>query len=150
MVETQINFNEEEVLHKLKHYLPSQGPLKDFVHHNTLHAFQHLKFEDAIHEASAIFGFKVSLSIDEYRALYKKHRIREDILEDRIIKRKGSENADEWIYKIFHKEYDNSISSRLHSLRNNWKQAYNIDLEAQVHTRLFKILNSYMDQEIAN
>jgi len=148
-VETHSTFNEEEILHKLKHYLPSQGPLKDFVHHNTLHAFQHLKFEDGIREASAIFGYKVSLSIAEYRELYKKHRIREDILEDRIIKKKGSENADEWIYKLFHKEYDSSISSRLHSLRNNWKRAYNIDLEAQVHTRLFKILNSYLDQGIS-
>jgi len=27
-------FNEKETLHELKHYLPSQTPLKDFIHHN--------------------------------------------------------------------------------------------------------------------
>ena len=49
-------FNEHEVLHELKHYLPSQAPLKDFIHHNTLHAFQNFKFYDGIRQASKIYG----------------------------------------------------------------------------------------------
>src|ERR1041384_5032451 len=83
-------FNEQEVLHDLKHHLPAQAPLKDFIHHNTLHAFQHLKFYDALRQASGIFGYKVSLSLNEYRKLYADKRIREDILEKVIKERVGT------------------------------------------------------------
>ena len=60
------NYHEHEVLHDLKHYLPAQAPLKDFIHHNTLHAFQNLKWDTAIRKAEKMFGYKVSLSLDEY------------------------------------------------------------------------------------
>jgi hypothetical protein len=37
------SFNEAQVIHELKHFLPAQQALKDFIHHNSLHAFQHMK-----------------------------------------------------------------------------------------------------------
>ncbi|GLZ38412.1 DUF2309 domain-containing protein [Actinokineospora sp. NBRC 105648] len=36
--------------------LPEQGPLQAFVHHNTLHAFEHLPFADAVVRAGELFG----------------------------------------------------------------------------------------------
>ena len=51
-------FDEQHILHELKHYLPTQTPLKDFIHHNSLHAFQQMKFYDAIFKASKIFGYQ--------------------------------------------------------------------------------------------
>ena len=65
------SFNEHEVLHLLKHYLPEQAALKDFIHQNTLQAFQKLKFHNALVTASETFGYKVCLKLGEYRALYK-------------------------------------------------------------------------------
>src|SRR3989337_4450728 len=88
-VKDQTNFDENQVLHELKHYLPAQAPLKDFIHHNTLHAFQNLKFHKAVRAASKIFGYEVSLSLEKYRGLYKSQRIKENILEHIIIQRKG-------------------------------------------------------------
>src|SRR5215218_7755262 len=88
------HFDEKQVLHKLKHYLPSQQALKDFIHHNSLHAFQHMKFYDAIFKASKIFGFQVHLQLGEYRQLYKTGRIREDVLQMVIAAKK--DNVEEW------------------------------------------------------
>ena len=49
-------FDRHHVLHELKHYLPAQAPLKDFVHHNTLHAFQHDTFFVGLKKANELFG----------------------------------------------------------------------------------------------
>src|SRR5688572_28844692 len=97
-------FNEEEVLEDLKHFLPAQAPLKDFIHHNTLHAFQHLKFFKALQLASEIFGYKVSLSLEEYRSLFKKGNINDYILDRLITQRKGTQ-LKEWKEKMLSNEY---------------------------------------------
>ena len=136
-----IHFDETKTLNKLKHYLPHQAPLKDFVHHNTLSSFQEQPFFDAISRASKIFGYKTSLNIEEYRKLYKDHLIREDILENIIIKRKGKESADEWIHNLFHKEFNNSIDSRISHFRAWWKKTYRIDLDHEINNILFSAQN---------
>ena len=42
----------EEIEH-LGHYLPDQGPIQMFIHHNTLHGFEGKPFFKALEEASA-------------------------------------------------------------------------------------------------
>ena len=74
-------FDEEHVLHELKHYLPNQTPIKDFIHHNSLHAYQHMKFYDGIFKAGKIFGFQVTLELKDFRALHKNGRINDEVLE---------------------------------------------------------------------
>ena len=142
-------FNEHDVLHDLKHYLPAQSPLKDFIHHNTLHAFQDLKFDKAIHKASEMFGYTVSLPLDEFRRLYGTKRIKQENLERVIIEKKGKENLSKWLDNVLTKEYDSSISPRIGSLRSNWKSQYRINLDSITHPKIFRILCSYLDQGIS-
>lgn len=137
------------MLHDLKHYLPAQAPLKDFIHHNTLHAFQHLKFFPALWRASNIFGYKVTLSLEEYRALYTDAKISEATLNRIIIERFGKEQLNDWKNKLLSKRYDLNCESRIGKLRSNWETLYNVDLDVLVHPPLFRILCSYLDQGIS-
>jgi uncharacterized protein YbcC (UPF0753/DUF2309 family) len=57
------------------HLLPKQGPIGVFVHHNTLHAFQHLRFEQAVVEASQLFGAEPYMSEAAYRTELARGRI---------------------------------------------------------------------------
>ncbi len=141
-------FDEAHVLHELKHYLPSQTPLKDFIHHNSLHAFQQMKFYDAIFKASSIFGYQVTLQLREFRQLYKNGRIRQDIL-DRLLSEKKGTHAKEWKEKMLSGAYNAERSPRVGRLRPQWKTAYAIDMDLLVQPLLFRILCSYLDQGIA-
>lgn len=142
-------FDEEHLLHALRHYLPTQGPLKDFVHHNTLHAFQDMKFYDAIAKASSIFGYQTTLSLEEYRDLYKIGRVTPAVLESVIKRRKGQEELEVWRTYALDKVYDQSYAPRIGRLRAVWKERYPIDLDNAVQPLLFRILNGYLDQGIS-
>ncbi len=57
------------------HLLPRQGPIGVFVHHNTLHAFEHLPFEKAVKQAAQLFGAEPYMSEASYRAELSRGRI---------------------------------------------------------------------------
>lgn len=142
-------FDISSCLNALKYYLPAQAPLKDFVHHNPLHAFQNLKFHDAINRASKIFGYRTSMSLKKFRALYDQEQIRDEVLEQVIATKKGDGQMREWKQKLLFNEYRHPESPRIGVLRANWKRAYHIDMDSLVHTTLFRIVCSYLDQGIA-
>jgi len=148
-MDKKFHFDEAHVLHELMHYLPSQTPLKDFIHHNSLHAFQEMDFFDAIFKSSRIFGHQATLSINEYRKMYGTNRIRPEILENIIKNRKGEKQLDLWLDKALNQSYDSSFIPRIGQLRSNWKTLYHIDLDNLVQPLLFRILCSYLDQGIA-
>jgi hypothetical protein len=45
-----------EIIEHASHYLPAQGPIKVFIHHNTLHAFEHLPFDVGVKAGAKLFG----------------------------------------------------------------------------------------------
>jgi uncharacterized protein YbcC (UPF0753/DUF2309 family) len=58
-----------------RHLLPAQGPIEVFIHHNTLHAFQHLPFDEALERAHEVLGAEVYLPERVYRAHLASGRI---------------------------------------------------------------------------
>lgn len=62
-------------LEQAAHLLPTQGPIGVFVHHNTLHAFQHLPFDEAVAEASRLYGTQPYLTEAAFRAELRRGRI---------------------------------------------------------------------------
>jgi uncharacterized protein len=55
--------------------VPDQGPIGVFIHHNTLHAFQHLPFHEGVQTGAAAVGAKPYLTLEAYRAALRTGRI---------------------------------------------------------------------------
>ncbi|MGE0634997.1 MAG: YbcC family protein [Bacteroidia bacterium] len=142
-------FDEKHVLHELKHYLPAQAPLKDFIHHNTLHAFQTEKFHAGLQKASEIFGYTVYQSLNEYRTLYESKKINETVLEKIISEKKGNENLVSWKWKLTEQDYDTELHQRIGKLRGHFKSNCKVNLDKEVHPLLFRLVGSYLDQGIS-
>lgn len=65
----------ERVIDELGRLLPAQGPISIFIHHNTLHAFEHLKFEDAVEQAGEQLACEPYLPESRYRLKLASGRI---------------------------------------------------------------------------
>ena len=57
------------------HFLPAQGPIAVFVHHNTLHAFEDDLFEDAVIKGLGIYHAQPYLPESQYRSEVERARI---------------------------------------------------------------------------
>jgi uncharacterized protein YbcC (UPF0753/DUF2309 family) len=66
----------QSLIEHAAHLLPSQGPITKFVHHNTLHAFEDLPFDQAVLYGGATFGCHPYLPEEQYRQLLESGRIR--------------------------------------------------------------------------
>ena len=140
-----LSFDLDKVLHDLKHYLPVQSPLKDFIHHNTLHAFQQSSFHDALNRANEIFGYKTYLQLSDYRLLFEQGKISQKALDYSLNLHDAIQNKE----KVLYNNYDENINPRIENVRKHWKASFHMDMDAMVHPLLFRILSSYLDQGIA-
>lgn len=71
----------QAALEHAAHLLPAQGPISVFIHHNTLHAFEHLPFHEAVLEGERVFGGRPYLEEDTYRERLREGRITEEDVE---------------------------------------------------------------------
>ncbi len=141
-------FDLQHSLHKLAHYLPSQSALKDFIHHNTLHAFQELKFHEALQHSSNIFGYKTYLNLSDYRQLYAEKQI-SDLVLDKILEAKKGKEIDIWKKKLLIDDFDEALTARIGRLRNLWKSNFKVNPDKEVHSILFKVIGAFLDQGVS-
>jgi Rad3-related DNA helicase len=73
------------------HLLPSQGPISVFVHHNTLHAFEELPFEQAVLKGGQLYHCDPYLSEERYRREFVRGRIRLKDLEAVLLEDLGDD-----------------------------------------------------------
>lgn len=66
-----------QIVESAAHLLPAQGPLGVFVHHNTLHALEHLPFHEAVQHAARLYDCEPYLSRERYHDDYSSGRIRD-------------------------------------------------------------------------
>ncbi|WP_417749172.1 DUF2309 domain-containing protein [Rosistilla oblonga] len=78
------------------HFLPAQGPISIFVHHNTLHSMEDLPFEEAVIEGGKRFGCEPYLAEDRYRSELHRGRISVDDLRQ-VLMDDLDEGADELV-----------------------------------------------------
>jgi uncharacterized protein YbcC (UPF0753/DUF2309 family) len=78
------------------HLLPSQGPITVFVHHNTLHSFEDLPFDEAVKKGASTYGCHPYLPEGFYRGEVVRRRISPEDLAAVLIDDLG-EDADSLI-----------------------------------------------------
>ena len=149
MEEKSSSFDLKITIQELKKYLPTQGPLKDYIFLNSLACFQDLPFHEAMKRSSEIFGYKTYLDLNEYRDFYAKGQIRKEVIEKVLIDQKGAENLNFWKQKLLEQDYQIRINSRVGKLREAWKKFLKIDVDNYVHLNLFRIVGAYLDQGIS-
>lgn len=135
-----------KVISNLKKHLPSQAPLPFFVHHNPLHAWQHLKFDQAIDEANSTLGICGYMPLSFYKKEYTEGRILAQDLEKAYLKITGKPTtaADwEWLFTE-----QNPVQS-LNQIMGRWQMERNFHLQKHSHAILFRWISAYLDQGIS-
>lgn len=141
-----------EILSHIRHFLPSQGPIKDFIHHNTLHMFQDhdLTFHEAIRKASSLYGAREYLPVSEYRVAFAQGKISERALA-LALKHEGGDTVAlrEAMLSAELPETASRTSFREQGYLSQMVRVSGLVLEERVHPIVYRIVANYLDQGIA-
>lgn len=141
-----------DMLAHLRHFLPSQGPVKDFIHHNTLHTFQEqgMSFHEALRSASELYAASEYLPLSVYRGMYAAGKITEAALAQ-VLTAAGDaagvlrEQMLTGSYPDILRRAGFRASGYLKAITG----AARILPEERVHPTVFRLVANYLDQGIA-
>lgn len=139
------DFDESHWLAEISHFLPAQAPLKDFVHHNTLHAFQDKPFHEAMQAATALFGYQTYASPAYYRKALEQGQISQAQLLKRF-KKLGLKSLEGILASLSTAEKQLQWTGRIGQVRQQWQSRFHMNLDKAVHPLLFRTVGSYLDQ----
>jgi uncharacterized protein YbcC (UPF0753/DUF2309 family) len=146
-------FNLDASIDHISHWLPTQGPIKDFIHHNTLHSVQHFPFHEGVALAARIYGARSYLPLADYQKRYRQGRIADAAISWAIEQSAAEiQDVDKFRESLFIED-DRShyppVSLANHGIRDAWLNRLEIDLNALAHPVLFRLLANFLDQGIS-
>lgn len=146
-------FDLDRAVDHIAHWLPSQGPIKDFIHHNTLHAVQDYPFHEGVTVASQVYGANSYLPLADYQKRFAEGRINQKALDWAIAQAGLSVFQEEAIRaSLFEPDQLSHFppqSLANHGLRSAWLNKLEMDLNALVHPVIFRLLSNFLDQGIS-
>jgi len=154
-IETLQNFefDLDASIERIAHWLPAQGPIKDFIHHNTLHAVQHYPFHEGVAVAAKIFGARSYLPLEDYQRMYQQGRIKSAAIEWAIEHSGCPQQQHEKLRETLFEQDDTGhyppVSLANHGIRTTWLTRLEVNLNALVHPVLFRLLGNFLDQGIS-
>lgn len=153
-ISTLEGFDVDDAIHHVAHWLPSQNPIKDFIHHNTLHAVQNRTFPDAVAIASRLYGAKNSQPLSYFHDRHASGRIYDFALESALKSLSTSASEEEELRKRMFDEDSAAhyppLSIALDGIRQKWLTTLEINLDALVHPILFRLISNFLDQGISH
>ncbi|CAD6878375.1 Hypothetical transmembrane protein coupled to NADH-ubiquinone oxidoreductase chain 5 homolog [Methylomonas albis] len=146
-------FDLDVAIGHIAHWLPSQGPIKDFIHHNTLHAVQDYPFHEGVAVAAQVYGAKSYLPLKDYQQRFAEGRINQKALDWAIAQAACSVYQEESLRASLFEPDDHSHyppqSLANHGIRSAWLNHLEIDLNGLVHPVMFRLLSNFLDQGIS-
>ncbi len=153
VVPQNFEFNLDASIGHIAHWLPAQGPIKDFIHHNTLHAVQHFPFHEGVAVAAKMFGARSYLPLEDYQGMYQQGRINNAAIDWAIEHSGCTKQKQEKLRTTLFEKDDTShyppLSLANHGIRNAWLTQLEVDLNSLAHPVLFRLLGNFLDQGIS-
>lgn len=151
--DTRGAFDLDNAIDHVAHWLPAQGPIKDFIHHNTLHAVQDYPFHEGVAVAAKILGARSYLPLADYQQRYQQGRISRQAI-DWAIDQAGCSAAQRQalqsqLFEADHHSHYPPASLANQGIRSAWLRHLEIDLNAKVHPVVFRLLANFLDQGIS-